>query len=203
MTTQAPVVWAQRKSSVYFTVNVPDVKDEKIVLTETTLTFTGTSNGKAYSADLLFFGELDPKAEVSHTPLSLLPTPLLSLPASSTLISLHSQLPLNPLRLSHTPYNTTPIPHNPTHTLTHPTTPFSQESKFEVKPRCIQFHINKKEGDVWWPRLLKDKVKEKNQVQVDWSRYVDEDEADGKGFGDMQFGGGAQGFGGEDFDGMG
>jgi len=83
-----------------------------------------------------------------------------------------------------------------------PPPPF-QESKFEVKPRCIQFHINKKEGDVWWPRLLKDKVKEKNQVQVDWSRYVDEDEAEGKGFGDMQFGGGAQGFGGEDFDGMG
>lgn len=78
MTTQAPVVWAQRKASVYFTVNVPDVKDEKIVLTETNLTFTGTSNGKSYSASLDFFGELDPKAEVSNPSPS---SPLLALPA--------------------------------------------------------------------------------------------------------------------------
>ena len=70
-------------------------------------------------------------------------------------------------------------------------------SKFEVLPRKIQFHIMKKEKDSWWPSLLKDKAKEKNQVAVDWSRYVDEDEADGK-FDMSQFGSGAQGFGGDD-----
>ena len=28
----------------------------------------------------------------------------------------------------------------------------------------------------FWPRLLKDKALEKNQVKIDWDRYVDEDE---------------------------
>merc|ERR1712125_72065 len=31
----------------------------------------------------------------------------------------------------------------------------------------------------FWPRLLKDKLLEKNQVKIDWDRYVDEDEEDG------------------------
>ncbi len=66
----------------------------------------------------------------------------------------------------------------------------SQASKYEVKPRNIQFHIVKKDGETWWPRLLKDKAKEKNQVAIDWSRYVDEDEAEG-GFDMSQFGAGA------------
>merc|ERR1712194_800999 len=30
----------------------------------------------------------------------------------------------------------------------------------------------------FWPRLLKDKSLEKNQVKIDWDRYVDEDEED-------------------------
>ena len=43
-------------------------------------------------------------------------------------------------------------------------------------------HIMKKkdkeseEEDEFWPRLLNDKTLEKNQVKVDWDRYVDEDE---------------------------
>lgn len=61
---KAPVIWAQRAGSVYFTVNVPDVKDAQISLTETTLVFKGTSRGTAYEATLEFFAEIDPKAEV-------------------------------------------------------------------------------------------------------------------------------------------
>lgn len=40
--------------------------------------------------------------------------------------------------------------------------------------------------------MLKDKLKEKNQVQIDWSRYADEDEAEEKGgFDTSGFGPGA------------
>ena len=50
-------------------------------------------------------------------------------------------------------------------------------------------HVMKKtkkdddEGDAgddeeFWPRLLEDKLLEKNQVKIDWDRYVDEDEED-------------------------
>lgn len=44
------------------------------------------------------------------------------------------------------------------------------------------------EGDddeEFWPRLLKDKALEKNQVKIDWDRYVDEDEEDEAGGFDM------------------
>lgn len=39
-------------------------------------------------------------------------------------------------------------------------------------------HVMKKdkEEEEFWPRLLKDKALEKNQVKIDWDRYVDEDE---------------------------
>jgi len=39
----------------------------------------------------------------------------------------------------------------------------------------------KEDSDGFWPRLLKDKTLEKNQVTVDWDRYVDEDEEQDKG----------------------
>ncbi len=58
----------------------------------------------------------------------------------------------------------------------------SEGSKYNVLPRSIQMHIMKKkdkeseEEDEFWPRLLNDKTLEKNQVKVDWDRYVDEDE---------------------------
>ena len=52
-----------------------------------------------------------------------------------------------------------------------------QESKYAVKPRNVDFHLMKKDkDDEYWPRLLKDKVKEKAHVRIDWNRYVDEDE---------------------------
>lgn len=61
----------------------------------------------------------------------------------------------------------------------------SEGSKYNVLPRSIQMHIMKptsededKDDDEeeFWPRLLKDKVLEKNQIKIDWDRYVDEDE---------------------------
>lgn len=61
----------------------------------------------------------------------------------------------------------------------------SEGSKYNVLPRSVQMHIMKKtkgDGDddddeeEFWPRLLQDKALEKNQVKIDWNRYVDEDE---------------------------
>merc|ERR1712087_935092 len=46
----------------------------------------------------------------------------------------------------------------------------------------------------FWPRLLKDKALEKNQVKIDWDRYVDEDEEE-EGF-DMSNMEGGMGMGG-------
>lgn len=78
----------------------------------------------------------------------------------------------------------------------------SADSKYAVHPRNVQFLLIKKETDEeFWPRLLKDKAKEKNQVQTDWDKYVDEDEEDG-GF-DMSGLEGGQGLGGMGMGGMG
>ena len=86
-------------------------------------------------------------------------------------------------------------------------------STYKVLPRNVQMHIMKKEDDKeeFWPRLLADKAKEKNQVQVDWDRYVDEDEEDGgfdtsaleggMGLGGMPGMGGMGGMGGMDMEG--
>ena len=77
----------------------------------------------------------------------------------------------------------------------------------------MHFHILKKakkgidDDSTFWPRLMKDKALEKNQVKIDWDRYVDEDEEE-EGFdmsameGGMGFGGGGGGggMGGMDMD---
>lgn len=54
----------------------------------------------------------------------------------------------------------------------------AEGSTYKVLPRSVQMHILKKdkEEEEFWPRLLQDKALEKNQVKVDWDRYVDEDE---------------------------
>ena len=109
-----------------------DVKDEKIVLTDSELTFGGKSGDKEYQVHIDFFKEVD-----------------------------------------------------------------SEGSTYKVLSRSIQMHILKKdkEEDEFWPRLLKDKALEKNQVKIDWNRYVDEDEEE-EGFdmsnleGGMGMGGG-------------
>eukprot|EP00804_Cyclotella_cryptica_P029828 CCRYP_010748-RA/>CCRYP_010748-RA protein AED:0.29 eAED:0.29 QI:210/1/0.66/1/1/1/3/0/170 len=63
----------------------------------------------------------------------------------------------------------------------------AEGSTYKVLPRSVQMHVMKKkakegeeeEEEEFWPRLLKDKALEKNQVKIDWDRYVDEDEEDG------------------------
>merc|ERR1711871_1522916 len=74
--------------------------------------------------------------------------------------------------------------------------PKAEGSLWNVLPNSIQMKLMKKdtEKDEFWPRLLKDKVLEKNSVTIDWDRYVDEDEGD-EDF-DMNSMGGGQGFGG-------
>mmetsp|Transcript_2426 Transcript_2426/g.3426 ORF Transcript_2426/g.3426 Transcript_2426/m.3426 type:complete len:220 (-) Transcript_2426:234-893(-) len=54
----------------------------------------------------------------------------------------------------------------------------SKGSTYNVLPRSVVMHVMKKdkEEEEFWPRLLKDKALEKNQVKIDWDRYVDEDE---------------------------
>ncbi|GMH98122.1 hypothetical protein TrVE_jg1174 [Triparma verrucosa] len=58
----------------------------------------------------------------------------------------------------------------------------AETSTYKVLPRSIQMHIMKaEEEEEFWPRLLKDKAAEKNQVKVDWDKYVDEDEEEEAG----------------------
>ncbi|RHY61630.1 hypothetical protein DYB26_005144 [Aphanomyces astaci] len=61
----APVKWAQRKDSLYLTVDLADVTDEKVELTNTTLKFTGTSNQTKYEVNLEFLHEVDTEAAES------------------------------------------------------------------------------------------------------------------------------------------
>lgn len=42
------IKWAQRKNAVFLTVEIRDLKNEKIVLTESSLTFDGESDDKHY-----------------------------------------------------------------------------------------------------------------------------------------------------------
>eukprot|EP00538_Stauroneis_constricta_P006984 CAMPEP_0119573354 /NCGR_PEP_ID=MMETSP1352-20130426/45082_1 /TAXON_ID=265584 /ORGANISM="Stauroneis constricta, Strain CCMP1120" /LENGTH=225 /DNA_ID=CAMNT_0007623041 /DNA_START=717 /DNA_END=1394 /DNA_ORIENTATION=- len=137
----APIKYAQRSDSIYLTISLPDVKDEKITLTDGELKFHGKSEDKEYEVNIEFFK------------------------------------PVN-----------------------------AEGSTYKVLPRSVQMHILKKEdedskgdsGDeeAFWPRLLKDKALEKNQVKVDWDRYVDEDEEEEEGGFDMSNLQGGMGMGG-------
>uniref|UniRef100_A0AAV1VGS4 CS domain-containing protein n=1 Tax=Peronospora matthiolae TaxID=2874970 RepID=A0AAV1VGS4_9STRA len=61
----APVKWAQRKEALYVTVDLPDVKDETVTLSNTNLTFKGTSTGQEYEVTLDFFKEVDAESKES------------------------------------------------------------------------------------------------------------------------------------------
>eukprot|EP00636_Phaeomonas_parva_P000009 CAMPEP_0118862424 /NCGR_PEP_ID=MMETSP1163-20130328/7628_1 /TAXON_ID=124430 /ORGANISM="Phaeomonas parva, Strain CCMP2877" /LENGTH=230 /DNA_ID=CAMNT_0006796331 /DNA_START=125 /DNA_END=817 /DNA_ORIENTATION=+ len=61
-TLRPPVMWAQRKDSLYVTFKLQDVKDESISLTATTLSFAGTSNNKSYAVEMDLFKEVDPES---------------------------------------------------------------------------------------------------------------------------------------------
>ena len=62
--------------------------------------------------------------------------------------------------------------------------PQSEGSVWNVLPSSVQMKLMKKDRDKeeFWPRLLKDKVLEKNTVTVDWDRYVDDDEGGDEDF---------------------
>lgn len=76
----------------------------------------------------------------------------------------------------------------------------AEGSTYKVLPRSVQMHVMKKNKEEdFWPRLLEDKNLEKNQVTVDWERYVDEDDEEEEGGFDtsaLEGGRGMGGFGG-------
>lgn len=59
-----PVVWAQRKDTIYLGIDLQDVKEEKITLESTKLTFKGKSQGKNYEVTIEFFDEVNPSGKV-------------------------------------------------------------------------------------------------------------------------------------------
>mmetsp|Transcript_6247 Transcript_6247/g.7855 ORF Transcript_6247/g.7855 Transcript_6247/m.7855 type:complete len:336 (+) Transcript_6247:218-1225(+) len=65
MALTAPVKWAQRKGSIFLTIDLPDVdeKTAKIELEDKKLTFKGTSEDKDYHVEIEFLHEIDSKAE--------------------------------------------------------------------------------------------------------------------------------------------
>lgn len=53
------IKWAERKDKIFVTIELNEVKDPKIDITEDNhLTFTGVAEGKTYSIDLELFGEV-------------------------------------------------------------------------------------------------------------------------------------------------
>merc|ERR1711957_796934 len=71
-------------------------------------------------------------------------------------------------------------------------------STYKVLKRNVQMQVMKakkedeeEEDEEFWPRLLEDKLLEKNQVKIDWDRYVDEDEEE-EGFDTSNLDGGSR-----------
>lgn len=56
-----PLAFAQRKDSVYLTINVPDLSNEKVDVTSSTLTFSGESGEKKYEFSFDFFAKVVPE----------------------------------------------------------------------------------------------------------------------------------------------
>lgn len=55
----ASIAWAQRKDQVFLSIDLQDVKDQKIDLQSDKLTFSGVSGGKKYVANVEFFKPID------------------------------------------------------------------------------------------------------------------------------------------------
>jgi len=60
----APCKWAQRSDTIYLTIALPDVKEEKINLEESKLTFAGVSNKKKYEIAFDFFKPIDKEGSI-------------------------------------------------------------------------------------------------------------------------------------------
>lgn len=58
-----PIKWAQRKDRVFLTVDIRDIKNEKINLTDKELHFQGESGPTNYEATIALFGEVDTNVE--------------------------------------------------------------------------------------------------------------------------------------------
>ena len=59
-----------------------------------------------------------------------------------------------------------------------------EETKWKVTDFSVQFSISKKNPEsAFWPRITKEKQKF-NNITIDWTRWVDEDEADEKNMAD-------------------
>ena len=54
----------QRTDSLYVTISLSEVKNEKVDLTATQLTFKGESQGKEYNVVLEFFGEVETEGSI-------------------------------------------------------------------------------------------------------------------------------------------
>ena len=52
-----------------------------------------------------------------------------------------------------------------------------QKSKYAVRPRVIEFALEKKEIGPYWDRLLAEKVKQ-HWLKIDFNKWKDEDESD-------------------------
>uniref|UniRef100_A0A6B2LNI9 CS domain-containing protein n=1 Tax=Arcella intermedia TaxID=1963864 RepID=A0A6B2LNI9_9EUKA len=103
--------WAQRKDSVFLTLDIADVKNESIDVSDTKLTFKGTSNNIPYEVVFEFFEEVT-----------------------------------------------------------------KEGSKWAVHGKSTELAIKKK-TPAFWPRLTKSKAK-LQWLSIDWSRWVDEDDAE-------------------------
>jgi len=53
----------------------------------------------------------------------------------------------------------------------------TEKSKYAVRPRAIEFALEKKEAGPYWDRLLADKVKQ-HWLKIDFNKWKEEDESD-------------------------
>ncbi|CAD8157029.1 unnamed protein product [Paramecium octaurelia] len=118
-----PIVkWAQRKDNIFLTVEVRDLKDEKVELTSTSLKFSANAEGVNYAFEINFFAEV-----------------------------------------------------------------IVEESKWTNYGVNVRFILSKKDQAAsYWTRLIKETHK-LQYLQVDWTKYIDEDdeaEEGGKGLED-------------------
>ena len=112
-----PIVkWAQRKDKVFLEIGLRDISNEKLDLTETSINFKGTSDGKEYAFDFELFAAIN-----------------------------------------------------------------TEESKWNKTGFHMLVVLQKKEADQpFWTRVTKSPAK--NQyIQIDWSKWVDEDEEEEEG----------------------
>ena len=61
-----------------------------------------------------------------------------------------------------------------------------EKTKYQVKPRCIEFALEKAEEGPYWERLLETRTKQ-HWLKVDFSKWKDEDDSDEEaGGGDLE-----------------